>query len=65
MLKIGKYYIEKENDKLSGQPCVFCTAYLDPDKEKEVTMFTIKGTRGMSEKNINLKIMQEVKLRLR
>lgn len=65
MIKIGKYYIEKEDDKLNGQLCVFCTAYLDPDKEKEVTMFTIKGTKGMSEVNINLKIMQEVKLRLR
>lgn len=65
MLKIGKYYIEKENDKLNGQPCIFGTAYLDPDKEKEVTMFTIKGTRGMSETNINLKIVQEVKMRLR
>lgn len=65
MIKVGKYYIEKEDDKLNGQPCVFCTAYLDPDKEKEVTMFTIKGTRGMSESNIILKIVQEVKMRLR
>ena len=65
MGKRGKYYIEKEDDKLNGQPCVFCTAYLDPDKEKEVSMFTIKGTKGMSESNINLKIMQEVKMRLR
>ena len=65
MIKIGKYYIEKEDDKLNGQPCVFFTAYLDPDKEKEVSMFTIKGTKGMSESNINLKIMQEVKMRLR
>ena len=65
MIKIGKYYIEKEDDKLNGQTCVFCTEYLDPDKEKEVSMFTIKGTKGMSESNINLKIMQEVKMRLR
>ena len=65
MIKIGKYYIEKEDVKLNGQPCVFCTAYLDPDKEKEVSMFTIKGTKGMSESDINLKIMQEVKMRLR
>ena len=65
MIKIGKYYIEKEDDKLNGQPCVFCTAYLDPAKEKEVSMFTIKGTKGVSESNINLKIMQEVKMRLR
>ena len=65
MIKIGKYYIEKEDDKLNGQPCVFCTAYLDHEKEKEVSMFTIKGTKGMSESNINLKIMQEVKMRLR
>lgn len=65
MLKIGRYYIEKEDDKINGQPCVFCVAYLDPDKEKEVTMFTIKGTKGMSEANINLKIMQEVRMRLR
>ena len=65
MIKIGKYYIEKEDDKLNGQPCLFCTAYLDTEKEKEVSMFTIKGTKGMSESNINLKIMHEVKMRLR
>lgn len=49
MIKIGKYYIEKEDDKLNGQPCVFCTAYLDPDKEKEVSMFTIKVSRERKE----------------
>lgn len=65
MIKIGRYYIERENDTISGQPCIFCTAYLDPDKEKEVTMFTVRNTRGLSEANINLKIMQEVKMRLR
>ena len=65
MLKIGKYYIEKENDVLNGEPCVFCTAYLDIDKEEEVTMFTIKNTKNLTDNQINLKIVQEVKMRLR